>query len=111
MAVLYTACALIFAITKMPQPGKCSIKETIFLVKKQEYLANHAIETKLTESELECGMHCVGNESCASINYKTSGAGKGLCELNSKPQRQEISKRLPKPEFNHLFIIKVSFLP
>ena len=106
MAVLYTVCALIIAIIKIPQPGKCSIKEAIFRINKEEYLTNHVIETKQAESELECGMHCVGKESCASANYKTSGVGKGLCELNSKPSRDEISDRLGKPEFIHLYIIQ-----
>ena len=106
MAVLYTVCVLIFAITKIPQPGKCLIKEAIFRVIKEEYLPNYVIETKQAKSELECGTRCVRKESCASVNYKTSGAGKGLCELNSEPSRQAISKRLHKPEFNQLYIIK-----
>ena len=101
--------ALIFAFSKIPQPGKCLIQEAVFHVNKQEYLANHVVETKQAESELECGTHFVGKESCASANYKTSGVGKGLCELSSKPSRDEISKQLHKPEFNHLFIVpKVS---
>ena len=106
MAVLCTVCVLIFAIAKIPQPGKCLINEAIFRVNKEEYLTSYVIETKQAESELKCGMHCVAKESCASINYKTSGVGKGLCELNSKPSPKEISKRLHKPEFNHLYIIK-----
>ena len=108
----YGVCALIFALSKIPQPGKCLTKQAIFRINKQEYLANHVIETRQAESELKCGMHCVGKESCASVNYKTSGVGKGLCELNSKPSQDEISERLHKPEFNHLFIVpKVSILP
>ena len=106
MAVLCTVCVLIFAITTLSQPGNCLIKEALFRVNEKEYLRNYVIETKQAESELECGMQCVANESCASVNYKTSGVGRGLCELNSKPSRQEISKRLHKPEFNHLYIIK-----
>ena len=107
MAVLYNACVLIFAIAKIPQPGKClTKKEVIFRVNKQEYLANHVIETKQAESELECGMHCVGKESCSSANFKISGDGKGLCELNRKAQGQESSERLQKSEFNHLNIVQ-----
>ena len=106
MAVLYIVCMLIFAIEKIPQPGKCLIKEAVFRINEKEYLPNYVIETKQAQSELQCGMQCVAKESCASVNYKTSGVGKGLCELNSKPSRQEISKRLHKPEFNHLYIIK-----
>ena len=105
MAVLYTVCVLIFAITKIPQPGKCLIHEVVFRVNKQKYLPNYVIETKQAERQSECGMHCVAKESCASVNYKTSGVGKGLCELNSKPSRPEISERLHKPEFNHLYFI------
>ena len=71
MAALYIACVLIFA-----------------------YLANHVIEKKQAESELESGIHCVGKESCASAYFKTSGDGKGLCELNRKPQGHENSERL-----------------
>ena len=55
----YRAFAFIFALAKIPQPGKCLIKEAVFHVNKQEYLANHVIETKKAESELECGMRCV----------------------------------------------------
>ena len=106
MAVLYTVCVLIFAITNIPQPGKCLVKESVFRVNEKEYLPNYVIETKQEVSELECGTQCVAKESCAPVNYKTSGVGKGLCELNTKPSRQEISKRLHKPEFNHLYIIK-----
>ena len=107
----YGVWALIFALSKIPQPGKCLIQEAIFHVNKQEYLANHVIETKHAESELDCGTHCIRKESCASVNYKTSGVGKGLCELNSKPSQDEISERLHKPEFNRLIIVrKVSVL-
>jgi hypothetical protein len=94
-------------ITKIPQ-GKCSIKQAFFLIKEQKYLANHVIETKQAESELQCSMHCVGVGSCVSINYKTSGIGKGLCELNNKTL-QEISdtdENMQNHEFNHLYIMK-----
>ena len=89
MAVLFSICTLIFMILKI-QKGECSIKQAFFLINKQKYLANHVIETKQTESELQCGMHCVGVGSCTSVNYKISGIGKGLCELNNKTL-QEIS--------------------
>ncbi|XP_028396197.1 uncharacterized protein LOC114520171 [Dendronephthya gigantea] len=51
-------------------------------------------------------MHCVAHGLCASINYKTSGIGKGLCELNSK-KTQETSDVDEKanPEFNYLHLI------
>ena len=95
-------------ISKIPQ-GECSIKEASFLINKQKYLANHVIETKQAEGELQCSTHCVRVGSCVSVmNYKTSGIGKGLCELNSKTL-QEISdpdENMHNPEFNHLYIMK-----
>jgi hypothetical protein len=107
MAVLFSISALIFMLTRTPQ-GNCSIKQAFFRIKEQKYLANHVIETKQAESELQCGIHCVGDGSCTSVNYKTSGIGKGLCELNSKTL-QEISNpddNMHNPEFNHLHIVK-----
>ena len=107
MAVLSSICALIVMISKIPQ-GECSIKQAFFLINKQKYLANHVIETKQAESELQCSMHCVGVGSCASVNYKISGIGKGLCELNKKTL-QEISdpdESMHNPDFNHLYIMK-----
>ena len=107
MAVLFSISALIFTITKIAQ-GECSIKQAFFRIKEQKYLANHVIETKQAESELQCGTRCVGDGSCTSVNYKTSGIGKGLCELNSKTL-QEISnpdENMHNIEFNHLYIIK-----
>ena len=107
MAVLLSICALILMILKI-QKGECSIKQAFFLINKQKYLANHVFETKQAESELQCGMHCVGVGSCTSVNYKISGIGKGLCELNNKTL-QEISdtdENMHNSEFNHLYIIK-----
>jgi hypothetical protein len=66
------------------------------------------IGTSQAESELECCISCVGDGLCASVNYKASGIGKGLCELNNKTL-QEISNAdgsMNNPEFNHLCIIK-----
>ncbi|CAB4043149.1 Hypothetical predicted protein, partial [Paramuricea clavata] len=107
MAVLLSICALIFMISKIPQ-GECSIKQAFFLINEQKYLANHAIETKQAESELQCSMHCVGVGSCASVNYKTSGIGKGLCELNNKTLQEisDLDESMQNPEFNNLYIIK-----
>ena len=98
-------------ISKLPQPGECSIREAFFRVDKNKYLANHVIETRQAETEFECGLHCVRHGSCVSVNYKTSGIGKGLCELNSKALRdiadQEKSvKVVNDPDFSHLYIIK-----
>ena len=109
MAVVLSICALIF-VSQITQPGKCSTAEqAIFRRKEHTYLANHVIKTKQAETELECGMHCVADGSCASVNYKTSGIGKGLCELNSMKTLKEASDAdgsKHNPEFNHLYIIE-----
>ena len=84
---------------------------TVFLKKEHKYLPNHAFLRKQAESKLECmycSMHCARNDLCSSVNYKTTGIGKGLCELNDKTMQKVSSadeKRL-KPEFNHVVIIK-----
>ncbi|CAB4006874.1 Hypothetical predicted protein [Paramuricea clavata] len=64
-------------------------------------------ETKQAGSELECGMLCVADGSCQSVNCKTAGIGKGLCGLNSKTL-QEASEDYEETnlEFNHLHVIK-----
>ncbi|CAB4017025.1 Hypothetical predicted protein, partial [Paramuricea clavata] len=107
MAVLLSIWALIFMISQIPQ-SECSIKQAVFLIYKQKYLANHVIETRQVESELQCSMHCVGVGSCASVNYKTSGIGKGLCELNNKTLREisDSDGSMHNSEFDHLYIVK-----
>ena len=106
MRVFLSFYVLIF-VSQITQPGECLIKQAVFHRKKQTYLANHVIETKQAESELQCGMHCVADGSCASVNYKTYGIGKGLCELNNKtrPETSDADKKT-NPEFNHLHVIK-----
>ncbi|XP_028403166.1 neurexin-4-like [Dendronephthya gigantea] len=86
--------------------GECS-KQVVFRKNKQKYLANHVIETKQAEFEFECGLLCARHESCASINYKTSGADKGRCELNYKTAKARTDdEEETNYEFNHLVIIK-----
>ena len=103
----FLVCLLVLSlISKMTQPGECLAWQAVFRIKKNIYLANHVLETRQTETELECGMHCVGHGSCASVNYKTSGNGKGLCELNNKTLREISDESMHNPEFNHLYIIK-----
>ncbi|CAB3993405.1 Hypothetical predicted protein [Paramuricea clavata] len=48
-----------------------------------------------------------------SVNYKTSGIGKGLCELNSETLQEtsDAGGILHNPEFNHLYIVKKKPLP
>ena len=107
MVVFLWTFGLIF-ISVMPQQGKCLTVQAFFRKQDGKYLANHPIETKYAETELVCSRRCVGHESCVSVNYKTSGIGKGRCELNSKTLQdtsydQESSSN---PEFKHIFIIK-----
>ena len=107
MAVVLSICAFLL-ISKITRPGECSTTQALFRRNVRKYLANHVVETKQAGSENECGMYCVRHRSCASANYKTSGVGKGLCELNNK-KLQEISDADDKTnlEFNHLDVIKV----
>ena len=106
MTLYLSICALIF-VWIPTQPGECLSKQMLLRRNVQKYLANHVIETKQAQSERECGMYCVRDGSCESVNYKTSGIGKGLCELNSKTL-QEASEydQETNPEFNHLHVIK-----
>ena len=82
------------------------MQQALFLRHEKKYLANHVIETKQADSELQCGMHCVADGSCASVNYKTSGIGKGRCELNNKRLQEASDEGTHKPEFTHLAVVK-----
>ncbi len=109
LIMCFLVCLLvIILISKITQPGECLVRQAVFRRNEKKYLANHVFETRQAETELECGMQCVGHGSCASVNYKTSGNGKGLCELNSKTLREisDVDRSMHNPEFNHLYIIK-----
>ena len=98
---------LISFLSLLTQPGQCLTHQAPFGRKVKKYLANHVIESIQTNSDLECAMHCVRYESCASVNYKVSGVGKGLCELNNKALHEVSSSyEETKPEFNHLYVIE-----
>ena len=101
--ILLSICALIFITTEVPQEGVCT-EQVFFLRNEKKYLANHVIETKQAESELECGLHCVADGSCASVNYKTSGIGKGRCELNCKTLGESSDDETHDPEFTYLAV-------
>ncbi len=106
----FLVCLLVITLSKITQQGECSVRQAVFRRNEQKYLENHVLETMRAETELECGIHCVGHRSCASVNYKTSGKDRGLCELNSKTL-QEVSDaggsmHMYNLEFNHLYIIK-----
>ena len=107
MAVVLSVFAFIF-VSRILQLGECLVAQAFFRKIDGKYLANHVIETKYTETELECSMHCLRLESCASVNYKTSGIGKGRCELNSKTLENAPHDDGSKssPEFNHLYVIE-----
>ena len=100
MKILLNIYALIF-ISEIPQ-AVLGTKQAFFRKNEQKYLANHVIETKQAGSELECGLHCVRDGSCASVNYKTSGDGKGRCELNDKTLQEIPDEGTRDPEFTHL---------
>ncbi len=95
-------------ISKITQPGECSVKQALFGRNEQKYLANHVLETRQAKTELECGMHCLGHGSCASVNYKTFGNGKDICELNSKTLQEtsDADGNMQNPEFTHLYIME-----
>ena len=105
MAILQRICALLL-ILKISQPGKCSI-QAVFHRSKGKYLANHVIATKQAKSESECGIYCIRDGLCLSANYKTSGVGKGRCELNNKiVQETSEADKETNPDFNYLYVIK-----
>ncbi len=107
MTILLSICASLL-ISKITQPGECS-KQAVFRRNKQKYLANHVIATKQAGSEIECGMYCVRDGSCASVNYRTSEIGKGRCELNKKTLQEtpDVDGSVHDPDFNHLIVIKL----
>ncbi|XP_028393209.1 contactin-associated protein-like 2 [Dendronephthya gigantea] len=110
MSVLLSInCALILVlITRILHLGKCQTVQVFFRINDGKYLANHVIETKHAETELECSILCVDHGSCVSVNYKTSGIGKGRCELNNKAiqDTSDVVKRSIDQNFKHIFIIK-----
>ena len=104
MAVMVSISVLVF-IFKVIKPGECtSDEQASFQATEGIYLANHVIETKHTETGLECGMQCLSYASCASVNYKISGIGKGRCELNKKTLQSASGSTMHNPEFKHFHI-------
>ena len=106
MIYLNICAALCFVWLTTSQPGEClKSRQVLFRRTEKKYLADHVIETKQADSEFECGILCVADKSCASVNYKTSGIGKGRCELNNKTNREVPKEDKHNPEFIHLAII------
>ena len=52
---------VITLISKITQPGECLIRQAVFRRNEEKYLANHVLQTRQAETELECCMHCVGH--------------------------------------------------
>ena len=108
--MLYSGtCALVFFwIATSQLEESLASKQAIFKRNEQKYLADHVIETKQADSELECGLHCNADKSCTSVNYKTSGIGKGRCELNNKTVEEmtKVDDTIHDPEFSHLAVMK-----
>ena len=107
--VYLSTCALVFFWIAATHSGESLASEqATFKRSEQKYLGDHVIETKQADSELECGSHCIADKSCTSINYKTSGIGKGRCELNNKTAEEpsSVDDKKHDPEFNHLALIK-----
>ena len=104
MLIFISICGLIL-VSKIPREGVCT-EEATFRRNEQQYLSNHVIETKQADSELECGLYCVADGSCASVNYKTSGINKGRCELNSKTLQEASDEKTYNPQFTHLAVVK-----
>ena len=79
-----------------------------FQESEQKYLPNHVMKTKQADSDLVCGLYCIADKSCTSVNYKTSGIGKGRCELNNKTTEDtsDVDETIHYPEFNHLVVIE-----
>ena len=116
-SILVQICFLIILIFKLPRSNLYSTKqaeaqcmptkEAWFRKEEKTYLMNHVYERKQTGSEFACRLSCLRDESCASVNYKTSGVGKDLCELNNKiTQERSKVEKIRDPEFNHHSKIK-----
>ena len=107
MALILVFCALLL-ISIILQPGKCqTFRQDAFRKIKKRHLENHVINTKQAGSEFECIMHCLADGSCASVNFKTSGINKGLCELNNSTllEKSGVDKDLISG-YNHLYIVE-----
>ncbi|XP_028393208.1 neurexin-4-like [Dendronephthya gigantea] len=105
MAVFVRVSALIFLL-EIFEPGECiAEKRAFFRIVNGRYLANNviAINTNVT-TEFQCIVNCVAHGSCVSVNYKTSGIGKGRCELNNKTlNASDDDESTRNPEFKHIF--------
>ena len=105
MEALLSICAVLVTL-EILQPVESSM-QAVFRRKEQKYLAKHVITTKQAATERECGMHCVADGSCLSVNYKISGVNKGRCELNKKTlQESSEGDKETNHEFNHIYVVQ-----
>jgi hypothetical protein len=109
MSALSSLYVVIF-ILKLLQQSECSM-QAVYRKRKGKYLANHVVRSIKAQFEQECATHCFRDSVCASVNYKISGVGRGLCELNDKTLDEKSNEATHDLEFNHLDIVKrVRFL-
>ena len=104
MSVLFSLYVVIL-ILKLLHESECSM-EAMYRKHKEKHFANYVFRTIKTKWEQECATHCFRDNLCASVNYKISGIGKGLCELSNKTLDEASNEGTHNLEFNHLDIIK-----
>jgi hypothetical protein len=106
MTLYLSICALIFVCMDNNTARRMLVKVNA-LAQKCTKILGESCHRKKTGTERECGIYCVRDGSCESVNYKISGISKGLCELNSKTlQEASADDQETNPEFNHLHVIK-----
>ena len=66
------------------------VKQTFFHRKVGQYLPDSVITTKYAECEFECSVLCTIHKGCLSVNYKVSGLGQGLCQLNNNTISEKV---------------------
>ena len=99
-------CIFLLILARLAQAQEVT-KQAVFHRKNQKYLVNHVIESRQAKDDLTCVLHCIRHDSCASVNYKISGARKGLCELNNEtPQSTSGNDERTNTEFVYLYILK-----
>ena len=105
---VYLSVLVFFCISATEIEEILACENVRFQESEQKYLPNHVMKTKQADSDLVCGLYCIADKSCTSINYKTSGIGKGRCELNNKTAEgtSDVDEKIHHPEFNHLVVIE-----
>ena len=86
--------------------GVCCSHQALFKREVGQYLANNAIRTEQTNSELDCSALCSRESSCVAVNYKTSGENRGMCELKNKDLQDAAEDGRLMPEFTNLRILQ-----